>query len=215
MWAGALSFVAVGGIGVAPLLGQPPIRPAKTEIRAISKVVVGTNQTKDVSTVKCEANGNVTHVYDVSVTADVRSFNCDECPSNPEWNQKFVAQARVTRREDPQQNHRGCFEGRWRFVNAAGGTIAAGKWHGTVECGTHGGLQGLDCEPCAVPEHFEGCLDGLAPRRNLPGGPTPICATVAGFGMIPNTAGAQPVFRMRIEGAVTVRCGLECPPGGG
>jgi hypothetical protein len=208
LWAGTLSLLVVGAIGLPPLLGQT--RPIKQQIRAISKLVEGTYSTANDRLDTCP-DGRQVHTFDARIEAAAVSFDCDEPPSNPEWNVRFLASARIIRREAPEANHRGCFEGRWRFVDAAGKTLASGPWRGTVECGTHNGIEPvLDCEPCSAPRHFEGTLDGTAPRVNLPGGPARICATVQGFGLTPNEQpGAPGPFRMRIEGAVFLRCSRQ------
>jgi hypothetical protein len=96
---------------------------------------------------------------------------------------------------------RGWFSGNWQLLH--GNTaLAAGKMCGTVGAGTHRSPAApQDCEPCSVPDHYEGTFTGqvLLPGEFLG---AEICATLAGMGPLV-TSSPQ---RMAIEGVLISCC---------
>jgi hypothetical protein len=100
-----------------------------------------------------------------------------------------------------RKNLRGCFTGNWQLLD--GNTVlAAGELSGTVGAGTHRSpAVPHDCEPCSVPDHYEGKLTGqvLLPGEFLG---AEICATLAGTGPL------EPSTRqlMAIEGVLISCC---------
>lgn len=196
----AATGAAAGMTALAAKDSDAQDHTAEIEIVPLSKNVAAI-QRKERDVIAACADGHRMRTMSFAIRGEAGAGACDEGCSKEVLRGIFLAGVLVTRRENHEQSRRGCFKGGWRLVRE-GITLAYGTLKGTVVAGTHNtpSTTDEDCEPCAPRLHFEGLLEGVAVTERCRGA---ICASISGTGLDPELA----ELRMRIEGALSVRCG--------